>query len=69
MCIRDRPSVVGNSLYAIKKLVFEDKRFTMKELLAAMHDNWQTEASRKIHKLVKKAAKFGNDQDLSLIHI
>ncbi len=35
----------------------------MKELLAAMHDNWQTEASRKIHKLVKKAAKFGNDQD------
>ena len=57
------PSVVGNSLYAIKKLVFEDKRFTMKELLAAMHDNWQTEASRKIHKLVKKAAKFGNDQD------
>lgn len=55
------PSVVGNSLAVIKKLIFEEKRLTWEELLHAMKKNWEGEAL--IHKMVKKVPKFGNDND------
>ncbi|MDD7281290.1 MAG: formate C-acetyltransferase/glycerol dehydratase family glycyl radical enzyme [Erysipelotrichaceae bacterium] len=57
------PSVVGNSLYTIKKLVFEHKEFTMDELLEAMKNNWQSESGKRIHKKIMKLDKFGNDVD------
>lgn len=57
------PCVVGNSLYAIKRLVFEEASLTWKELLDAMHDNWQSLASAKVLKKIRHVAKFGNDED------
>ena len=57
------PTTVGDSLAAIKKLVFDDKVVTMAELRNAMEVNWQGEQARKIHKLAKSAPKFGNDND------
>ncbi|MCR0264353.1 formate C-acetyltransferase/glycerol dehydratase family glycyl radical enzyme [[Clostridium] innocuum] len=57
------PCVVGNALYAMKQLIFEEHSITWEELLAAMHDNWQSLDSAKIHKKIRHAAKFGNDED------
>ena len=50
---------VANSLAAIKKCVFEDKRFTMKELKEALKHNF--EGYEEIHRHLLNAPKFGND--------
>ena len=52
---------VGNSLYAIKKLVFEDKKFTLTQLREAMNANW--EGYEEIRRLCLDADKYGNDVD------
>ena len=57
------PVIVGNSLEVLKKLVFEEKRFTLEELLDAMDENWEAKKSKYIQKLCLKAPKFGNDMD------
>ena len=57
------PSVVGNSLMTIKKLIFEDQTLTWDQLLDALEDNWQSNESRQVHKLVNAVPKFGNDND------
>lgn len=57
------PVVVGNSLISIKKLVYEEEKFTLEELLDAMDDNWQSTKSKYIQKMCMKAPKFGNDID------
>lgn len=57
------PSVVGNSLYAIKKLVYEDHTLTWKQLLNAMDENWQSEESMRIRNKILRLPKFGNDID------
>lgn len=57
------PCVVGNALYAVKKLVFEEQAVTLEELLEAMHDNWQSLKSARVHKKIRHVAKFGNDED------
>ena len=57
------PSIVGNSLYTIKKLVFDNKEITMEELMDAMHDNFESSKSALILKKIKKLPKFGNDED------
>ena len=57
------PSVVGNSLEAIKKLVFDEKKITLEELLDAMDKNWSDRNAQYIRKLCLKAPKFGNDND------
>lgn len=54
-------SVVGNSLYSIKKNVYEDRNFTYAQLLKAMKANWEGEENQKIKKLCLEADKFGND--------
>lgn len=52
---------VGDSLAAIKKVVFEDKKITMDELIDAIECNFKGhEVTRK---LLSKAPKFGNDDD------
>lgn len=58
------PSVVGNSLAVIKKLIFEDKKITWQQLLSAMQANWEGTDAAYIHKLVKQVPKFGNDEDM-----
>jgi formate C-acetyltransferase len=51
-----------DSLIAIKKLVYEEKRITMDELLTAIKDNFEGhEKMRQI--LINKAPKYGNDDD------
>ncbi|MGM9946432.1 glycyl radical protein [Floccifex sp.] len=57
------PSVVGNSLYTLKKLVYEEKKYTMDQILDAMHDNWQSLESARILKDIRHLPKFGNDVD------
>ena len=63
---------VGDSFMAIKKLVFEDKKFSMQELKAALHAdfgrNEKDPAKQKRYNeirlmLVNRAPKFGNDID------
>ena len=54
---------VANSLTAIKKLVFEDKKFTMEQLYAAIEANWS--GYEDMHNLCVKAPKFGNGDTLA----
>lgn len=57
------PSVVGNSLAVIKKLVFDDKALSFQELMAAIHADWQGEEAQRVLRMVKRVPKFGNDDD------
>lgn len=53
---------VANSIAAIKKLVFEDKKITMDELITALDEDFQgKEVLRQT--LINKAPKWGNDDD------
>ncbi|MFQ7235760.1 MAG: pyruvate formate lyase family protein, partial [Enterococcus hulanensis] len=45
------PSVVGDSLAAIKKLVFDEKKLTLKELQAALDNNFEGLKGAQIRKL------------------
>lgn len=49
---------VANSLAAVKKLVFEEKKVAKKELLEALAANW--EGYEKIRKMCLEAPKYGN---------
>lgn len=50
----------GNSLYIIKKLVFEEKEVTFHHLLNAINNNWENEED--LRKYIKKSYElFGND--------
>ncbi|KKN81336.1 hypothetical protein LCGC14_0320830 [marine sediment metagenome] len=51
----------GNSLAAIKKLVFDEKKITMDELCHALDNNF--EGYGNIRQMLLKAPKFGNDDD------
>ena len=57
------PSVVGNSLMVLKQLVFDQRKLTFHELLAAMASNWDGERGKELRKLVRSVPKFGNDQE------
>lgn len=52
----------GDSLAAIKKLVFEEKKLTMAELLEAMDCDFEGH-ERVRDRLLRDAPKFGNDDD------
>lgn len=52
---------VGDSLAAIKKLVFDDKKYTLKELYEALEANWA--GYEEMHKDFLDAPKFGNNID------
>lgn len=52
---------VYNSLAAIKKLVFEDKKVSMSELVDAFRNNW--EGNEELRQMCLAAPKFGNDDD------
>jgi len=53
----------ADSLSSIKKIVFDDKRYTGSELLEAIKDNW--EGHEKLYALVNstKIPHYGNDDD------
>ncbi|MFA4916838.1 MAG: pyruvate formate lyase family protein [Syntrophales bacterium] len=52
---------LGNSLAAVKKLVFDDKRITMKELKDALAANFEGNGYDNILKMCLDAPKYGND--------
>ena len=55
---------MADSLAAIKKLVFEEKRITPARLWDAILDDFQGEENRRIQQmLVNDAPKYGNDDD------
>ena len=52
---------VWNSLAAMNKLIFEEKKVTMAELLDALKNNW--EGKEELRQMFIDAPKFGNDDD------
>lgn len=55
---------LGNSLAAIKKLVFEEKKITKHELLHAIESDFEGKEGKKIrYMLLNFAPKYGNDDD------
>ncbi len=52
----------ANSLYAVKKLVYEEKNISMKELKEALEKNFEGEF-KKIRKICLEVPKYGNDID------
>jgi formate C-acetyltransferase len=51
---------IADSMAAIKKLVFEEKKVTMKELRAALAANWQGNGYADMRKMFLVAPKYGN---------
>ena len=54
---------LGNSLAAIKKLVYEEHRFSIGELKKALKANFEGDEYRDIYALCCNAPKYGNDDD------
>jgi pyruvate-formate lyase len=52
---------VADSLAAVKKLVYEEQKVSMKELKAALDANW--ECFEELRKMCLDAPKYGNDDD------
>ncbi len=52
---------VADSLAAIQKLVFDEKKYTVEELLTALQTNW--EGNKPMHQDFLNAPKHGNDDD------
>ncbi len=51
---------VADSMAAIKKLVFDEKKISLGELKAAMDANWEGEHNTRIRKMCLEAPKYGN---------
>jgi len=49
----------GDSLYAVKKLIYDEKKYTMSELIDALKANF--EGYEQLHHDFKNCEKFGND--------
>jgi len=52
----------ADSLAAVKKLVFDDGKYTMDQLITALESNWDGYEDMRID-FVKNAPKWGNDDD------
>jgi len=55
-------ATAADSLTAVKKLVFEERRVEMKELKKALEDNFEGHEALRLT-LLNKAPKYGNDDD------
>jgi formate C-acetyltransferase/benzylsuccinate synthase len=53
---------VVNSLAAMKKLVFEDKKYTISDFVNAMKTNWEGKEDFR-QEVINKVPKYGNDDD------
>ncbi len=51
-----------NSLYAIKKAVFDDKLITFKRFMEILKNNWEGEEELR-HRILRKYTYFGNNND------
>ena len=55
---------MADSLAAIKKLVFEEKKITQEQLWDALEDNFTSDKNQRIQQmLINEAPKYGNDND------
>ncbi len=54
-------AVAANSLAVIKKLVFEEKKTTMEELVKALDADW--EGCEALRDMAREVPKYGNDDD------
>ena len=54
-------NTLADSMAAIKKVVFEDEKASMEELIEALKDNWN--GHEDLRKACLDAPKFGNDDD------
>ncbi|BCV23244.1 glycyl radical protein [Gelria sp. Kuro-4] len=54
---------VGDSLAAIKKVVFDDKKVSMDELIACLDSDFKGERGTEVRELLLHAPKYGNDDD------
>jgi formate C-acetyltransferase len=54
---------VADSLAAIKKVVIEDKKITMEEMLEAVSSNFEGVKNESIRRMLIAAPKYGNDDD------
>lgn len=61
ICIIIGATNVADALTAIKRVVFEEKKVTMKQLIEALEVNW--EGCENIRQLMVNAPKYGNDDD------
>ncbi|MDY6934084.1 MAG: pyruvate formate lyase family protein [Spirochaetota bacterium] len=52
----------ADSLAAIKKLVFDDKKYTMIEVIDALENNWEGKEDMRLD-FVKNGPKWGNDDE------
>ncbi len=53
--------VAANSMVAMKKLIFDEKKYTMQQLVDALHSNW--EGFEEMQRDFLNAPKWGNDDD------
>lgn len=53
---------IANSLYAIQKAVFEEKKLTLSELIRIVRNNWENEEVLRLS-LKNKYTYYGNDSD------
>ncbi|MDY6935146.1 MAG: pyruvate formate lyase family protein [Spirochaetota bacterium] len=52
----------ADSLAAVKKLIFDEKKYSMEELVEALRCNWEGREEMRLD-FVKNAPKWGNDND------
>jgi pyruvate formate-lyase/glycerol dehydratase family glycyl radical enzyme len=62
-CVIIGPTNVADSLAAIQKVIFEEKRFTMAQLIEAMDHDW--EGYEELRQRMLRAPKYGNDDDFA----
>jgi formate C-acetyltransferase len=53
---------VADSMAAVKKLVFDEKKVAKKDLKAALDANWKGDGYEEIRKMCLKAPKYGNGE-------
>lgn len=54
---------MADSLAAVKKLVYEEKKITREQLWNAILDDFRSPENRKIQQMLADAPKYGNDDD------
>ncbi len=54
---------LGDALAAIKKVVFDDEKITMSELIDALDNNFEGARGEEIRQICLRAPKWGNDDD------
>lgn len=55
----------ANAMSAVKKLVFEEKKYDFKEINDALNENFTSDNGREIQKDLLSAPKYGNDDEFA----